>query len=73
MKSMGKKFYLYHYITVISILMDFLGHKLRNITIVTLVEKGLEGCGEKDVGEIIGTGLYVCFSVLTAKQRLGVS
>jgi hypothetical protein len=33
----------------------------------------LERSCEKDVGGIIGTGLYICFSVLTTKHRLGVS
>jgi hypothetical protein len=31
---------------------------------------GVNGSFEKDVGGIIGTGLYICFSVLTAEQRL---
>jgi hypothetical protein len=32
----------------------------------------LNGSCEKDLGGITGTDLYVCFSVLTVKQRLGV-
>jgi hypothetical protein len=62
--------YIYHHIIASSTQLSLFGPELRDVHYHHLLKWGWNGSCEKDVGGITGTGLYVCFSVFTIKQRL---